>query len=1189
MITRFSALWERLRPLPATSVVPAHYVDLAPTDAADTSGVYTEALKFATGNDGILNIALTGPYGSGKSSIIRTFLKTYNGHVLQVSLAAFLADGGAVKSQETRQEIERSILQQLLYGPASSQLRHSRFKRIQVPGRRTWVWASFIVIGVLAVTRLVRDASAVLAGSFFGSWQSIAWFNSATAAVGFGFAVAVVRQLYASSMGLSLASISLKDLEIKSKEEDKDSILNRHLDEIIYFFEATKYDLVVIEDLDRFNEPSIFVTLREINGLINQSDRVRRKVRFLYALRDDMFDSTDRTKFFEFIIPVIPVINSSNAIDMMLKQGKRLALDERLETRFLREVSRYLDDLRLIQNIFNEYAVYQRCLDVGGEQVLDATKLLAVLIYKNVFPRDFEDLHRGKGHLAAVLRRHGEFVRIAERNYEERIKAINEDLDEVDRLVASDLNELRSIYAMALVQKVANNQHMYGNQVNWQQLAGQLQGESLDQLLGQGRLQVPFFNGGVQALDISRVDQTVDRQRSYRQRKDLIEGRATDARARAKAEIAELRRQQKALQQARFGEVLREGLPANDPALEWFGDRRELVRFLLFEGYLDDSYYQYTSLFHEGRLSPNDNRFLILIRGFTVPEPAFPLDNVGEVIAAMREEDFGSDYALNIRILDALLAEPARYGGRLESLVDFIKADLPRCEALLVSYYEAGKHVPALLSHLVGGNGRFVDAALATTKGAVHAVALMAHLPDDSFVAMTAKFPKFAGFLSAKLPQVLTVGMGFDVQRLVMVGAEVDDLAATIIDPSVVRLLAKEGLYALTAPNIDCAYEQLVGHGDLPSQRAGHYTAILEAGEQALCSRVERELPTYVTDVLLQLRNNKSESVNALLALARCDDVRTDDLSTLLVRQSSLMPSIEDFPSRLHEMLVEKRRIEPSWTNCIAFRASPAFEASVLTEFMNDISTIAALDGKLIPSGDEAKELCSFIFENGALTNVAYRTYVRSLPWDYTAFPDDVGEEKLQILIDEAAVEFSPETVRALGEQPQLQTAFVRRNFEAYLASPDDYALEDTIYERLLETDLGDQDKYAVAKRMDMSVLPSNSGRAGLVATLLARVSHPPFSLDAAIIVAMVRYAKSITDKLRLAERYHEQLSDSEVRTLLAELPDPYSRIKPGHHTVRLSSDEVHDRLCIWLKKRSLISSWTRAALGDIRVNMLRR
>ena len=47
--------------------------DLAPTDEMDASKEYFKALDWALKNDKITNIALSGPYGSGKSSIIRGF------------------------------------------------------------------------------------------------------------------------------------------------------------------------------------------------------------------------------------------------------------------------------------------------------------------------------------------------------------------------------------------------------------------------------------------------------------------------------------------------------------------------------------------------------------------------------------------------------------------------------------------------------------------------------------------------------------------------------------------------------------------------------------------------------------------------------------------------------------------------------------------------------------------------------------------------------------------------------------------------------------------------------------------------------------------------------------------------------------------------------------------------------------
>ena len=48
---------------------------LAPTDKAENSGIYLSALDWAIKEPNIRNIAVTGNYGSGKSSILNTYQK----------------------------------------------------------------------------------------------------------------------------------------------------------------------------------------------------------------------------------------------------------------------------------------------------------------------------------------------------------------------------------------------------------------------------------------------------------------------------------------------------------------------------------------------------------------------------------------------------------------------------------------------------------------------------------------------------------------------------------------------------------------------------------------------------------------------------------------------------------------------------------------------------------------------------------------------------------------------------------------------------------------------------------------------------------------------------------------------------------------------------------------------------------
>ena len=55
------------------------YIPLSPTDSAEDCDVYLNALSWALSNKKqIKNIAISGPYGSGKSSILQTFISEKN-------------------------------------------------------------------------------------------------------------------------------------------------------------------------------------------------------------------------------------------------------------------------------------------------------------------------------------------------------------------------------------------------------------------------------------------------------------------------------------------------------------------------------------------------------------------------------------------------------------------------------------------------------------------------------------------------------------------------------------------------------------------------------------------------------------------------------------------------------------------------------------------------------------------------------------------------------------------------------------------------------------------------------------------------------------------------------------------------------------------------------------------------------
>ena len=1172
-----------------SAVVQSKFVDLAPTDDADKAGVYSEAILFATNNPKVSNIALTGPYGSGKSSIIQSFLKKYRRPALHISLAAFTPEVDSEGEKVSRQEIERSILQQMLYGADANKLPLSRFKRIQSPGYWSIFKSLFLLLGTLALWYVFHQREDIITGNFFEPFAFSNWRNLGSLAVAAIFLWMAFHHFYIASFGLSLKGISLKDVEIKATHDDQASILNRHLDEIVYFFQSTDYDLVVIEDIDRFENADVFVTLREINSLVNENAGVKRTIRFLYALRDDMFVNTDRTKFFEFIIPVIPIINTSNSIDMVLEQGRRLDLDERLDRQFLREVSRYLNDLRLIQNIFNEYAIYVANLETDGEDLLDANKLLAVLIYKNVYPRDFEYLHRGAGNLAEILNRQGELIRHVEATYRTEIAELERRLEVAERQTPSDLRELRRIYAMALIEKLPAHVisvSLDGRAlVTLQQLVAH---DAFHQFIEAPQIVCQHINNHRQQVRIPDLQNEVDSQKSYQQRKEEIESKAAENKNKSLRQIHDLRSKIAALRMTRLSDLLRSHADRVQDLFEKFGENGELARFLILEGYLDDTYYHYTSLFHSGRLSPNDNKFLIEIRAFITPEPGFPIDNPTEVIAAMRGEDFRQSYVLNVKLVDSLLSNRSHYLDQTRLLFELLSSEFETCEDFFDAYYNTGRDVVGLLSGLVKTWKGIVPAVVASPNNISHVTQLISNLPGNSLKSLAKDFDEFPEFVSANLPEILVNSPELEPERLTWLGFEVKDLAAIKEHSEIVGVMFEEGLYELTIPNLEYIYQAILGENDLEPFHERNFTTIRSTNNAPLINRIERDLNRYLHDVLLRLQENSMEDAHAILDVIRSDDVDHDDLQEFLERQTTLLPNLEGVPEQLHAMLFELNAIEPTWANCLDFMKGEGFHEDSLVDYLNQDVVRATILQYPMPSDPDSLKLRQLIVRAGSLSDAAYKEYAHALPNSFEQPPEGLEPTKLRILIDEGGVTFTKASLDAFADNRDLQVLFVAANIDMYLADPGSFALDDGFREQLLRSKIDNEAKLGIVDLMKLEGLLDLPERSALIGSILSKTKVNTSNVNGNVARSLITHSAPIATQILLFNKYHPLMTADEVHHVLANLPKPFSEIKTGRNKPKLNNTPENQELVRWLVSRKIISSWSQGSVftDDIRVNL---
>lgn len=1180
-------MWKRHFWMSPKEIPVSRFVDLAPTSSADQTGIYHEALKFATNNDEVLNIALTGPYGSGKSSVIKSFLLKYPRPKLELSLASFLPEGEVPGVRVSKQEIERSILQQILYGAGANKLPLSRFKRIQIPEKWSAASSLGVCLGLFCLWYIFTNHSNVISGKFFKPFELSNWFNIVTFAFGSLFVWRLVHTAYLKSLGLSLKSISLKDIQIAPKAADEESILNRHLDEIIYFFQSTKYDLVVIEDLDRFDNPDIFVTLREINALVNENAEIHRRIRFLYALRDDIFINTDRTKFFEFIVPVIPVINHSNSIDKVLEHTQRIDLDRRLDRRFVREVSRYLSDLRLIANIFNEYVIYASNLRADGDGALDPNKLLAVLIYKNVIPKDFAALHRQEGALSKVLNRYDEFVEKSGGKIRLELDEIQADLHRSDEQYARDLGELHRIYAMAMVERVPQfftHLHPTFGQIA---LAALPQHPQFEDLFSQPPMRVTNNAGQQSSVDLRGIEAAVDPNWSFAERKMQIEQKSSEHREKMEKKSQELKAELSLLRTRKFHEVVRESSALIEEVFAEVGEGRDLLKFLILEGYLDDTYYQYTSLFHSGRLSRNDNKFLIQIRSFNNPDPDFQLNSISEVIASMREDDFGRTYVLNRFIIDGLLENPQEYAAKITSALEFIASHVDDCKDFFLSYYSRGAHVDRLISTLIRRWPAFIVVALRSDLAVSHAARILAHASNSAIKQGTPAAFTLARFASQELSKILNERVDFDLSILKALQVQIGDIPSIADHQDMVSYVAAEGLYRISPGNIRLILEQVVKFprpGDLDTK---HFSSLREANYIPLLKRVGTSFEAYVRDVLLKLENNTDEDVPAIIEVLGHDEVGIELRSEFLAMQTATFPSFEGVPAAFHSSLVTEQKIESTWENCLAFLNSEAFSAEVLTAYLQSEAS-EALSQKAILNDKNAFALRKFVIENDALPDEIYRLYVRKMPLPFTVLPE-VGPTKIRILIEERRAVFSVDNFVKLKDNKH-KALFIELNFQDYRTKRNEFSIDAEVIERLLNSNLADSQKMAIIGDIDPDLVSKNPSLATAVAPVLDRskIVAKDYESDFVRAVILNSYPESL--QISLFNKLHDVLTMGEVRDVLRGLPVPYRDIATYGKSPRIDRDPINEQFASWLNERRIISSFAPALFGDgIRISTFRK
>jgi len=1168
---------------------------------------YEEALNWALNNrkeKNIKNIAITGPYGSGKSSILNTFQKNNSNkdlHFLNISLATFKDEleedkdplPGVKKKSKTNGEdlirlIELSILQQIFYHEEDSKIPDSRFKKIKsYNDNMILFWTVGIILSALSFIHIFDTDNLF-------RLQTICKINNNTinliisilsTLICISSAVVIIYKSIRLLTGLKITKFNIKNAEIEINDKINKSILNHHLDEILYFFEVTPYNVVVIEDLDRFQQTEIFTKLREINLLINSSKKIKDKnVVFIYAVRDDMFKDKDRTKFFDFIIPVIPMINSSNSNEILLRKIKNNKY--KISDDLIEDISLFIDDMRLLHNIINEFHLYH--IKLSDKLIQD--KLLSIIIYKNIYPNDFVELANNKGNLYNTICKKHEYITNKIKEIKTNITVIKDNIKELESIKINDIKELRAIYISKYIENLKSITSFKINNIDYN--FGEVVSDELFDYFVNNNIEYNYFRVHSQpyyyktnstvALKFDEIESKVDSKYSYLERKLLIAEWNDNKVEQSKKDLEELENQINNIRKSKLKDILADKLISIEAKED---KQKQLTNILLRNGYIDEDYLDYISIFHEGSLSKEDHMFMINVKNQIPMEFDYKLNKIERLIEKISYLDFDKNYVLNYSLLDFILKNDKFYE-KQNQIFDLLSNESENSIRFINGFVENGTNIDSFIKSLCkcwSSYWNYIDKKSTFSNDKKNNYfKLLIEFADSFDIGTIALDSNLKQYISNRADFSGLIGDKEKLKSIIkLLSIKFNNIDLNETTTEMLDFICEGDYYKINNQMITLIMKSK-GEFNQADFDTKNYYSIINSKCDFLINYVLLNLEEYVKEIYLKIETNTEEDEESLLKLLNSENLSVETKTKIITKVNTTINDINDTDTLvLEDLLLEGLKVKPIWKNLISYYEN---NVNCLSDsaifYINNLEIAQEISrnkiGKELPSVEIVKDFLKSIILNDKININSYSLILKSVPYYYNSGLDfeSLSKEKVSLLISEKTLGLSVINYDLLKNNfENLHIKLLEVRHSDFIAKIKEYSLDQTdILNLLNSTAFSNDDKNVIINSVEDSIITGNQTYLSIAKLIL---QNNRFTINKTKLIHILALDDlSILDRLRIFIAKCDMLENLEITEFLSYLSEPYSKISKNGKRPLLDNNEVNMKLVQILDKRNYISKF---------------
>ena len=750
--------------------------------------------------------------------------------------------------------------------------------------------------------------------------------------------------------------------------------------------------------------------------------------------------------------------------------------------------------MRILKNIHNEYIVYHSRIQ---STELDENKLLAIIIYKNIFPKDFGDLQLNRGFVYNIFVNKEAFINYHKRNIDENIK---QNINKIQIIKNEQLNDIDELDALFIV---SGHYNLRINSRFDNQFDSRL--EFIKEIKKNPQnLEIysdNYSNPGYKRSNIQPILDEIYKKPQYISRKEIIDQKLNNGIKKLETENEQLSAEKRKLESSKLKDLITKdnidvlftfNVDLNNNSYSYILDSKyyPLIKYLIRNGYINETYFDYLTYFYEHSLPRTDKIFLRSVTDEIAKDSTYELKNIEAVVSRLKESDFEKEETLNFDLIYYLVQNNHEYLNPLlkqlkkNTRFDFVFEYLETKDNIANFVTCLNKSWVDIFTYLLY-NDEMIDyredkyIKIGDNHRDNYLISTFHTLYDDidkNYMKNMNIDNCITSYISNN-KEFLDINTSCNLECIIS-ALELLDVRFEYInyekaDKELFGAVYEKNLYKLNFKMISLILKNIYTITSEDDYLRKNYTLVSSRENEPLLKYVNEHIDEYIKVILTNCADNITDSEDCVISiLNNAQIIDPQDKKLYLTKLSTVLTSIEKVDQEFWGDLLNLNLIKYSTHNIMMYYFNHAnMIDSTLIDFLNTEKDVISFEYGEIKSKFSEINISKFyeeVIQRNRLTTPIYTMILEGFHQNYEKFTfTAIENEKFEKLIDLNIINMTKDNIQFVrANYPYSLIIFISKNIGQYIKCLDKDILDkQEIMNLILETDISDEYKINLLEK----------------------------------------------------------------------------------------------------------------------------